>query len=151
MNSYKQHLQSKKHKEATKIRAAPRAAVAPDAADLSFPSSTYSGPSAPRATDGSGGGAPVSTAAVAGAASISGGVFEVGAAAMSSAPNGPLKAGVEVQLEAEEEKIKEEEEGQEGGEEELAPPRMGPGVCIFCNVELASFEDNCQHMLHKHG
>lgn len=42
-------------------------------------------------------------------------------------------------------------EGGEEGEEKVAPPRMGPGVCVFCNVEAASFEENCAHMLHHHG
>lgn len=96
-------------------------------------------------------------AAAAGTGSVSGDVTEVAAVAMSSAPtlaNGPLKGGVEAHPGAEADKMEdeeEEEEGEEGGEEELAPPRMGLGVCVFCNAESASFEENCQHMLHQHG
>lgn len=44
----------------------------------------------------------------------------------------------------------EEKEGEEE-EEELAPPRMGPCVCIFCDFVSPSFEENCAHMLRHHG
>lgn len=142
INSYTQHLQSKKHKEAIKIREATSVPAAPDA-------------------DGSGGGAPVaavasSAAAAAGTASVGGGTTEGGPAVISSSPTsagGPLKIGVEAQPEATEDQMDVDsgEEEEEDGGEELVPPRMGLRVCIFCNLESASFEENCQHMLHRHG
>lgn len=105
------------------------------------------------ATGGGGGG---QIAAAAEAASVGDGVGEEGAGVSSAQASADMPTEhdrvededvKEAQLEGEED---DEEEEVEGGEE-LPPPRMGLGVCIFCNVESASFEENCAHMLQQHG
>lgn len=34
---------------------------------------------------------------------------------------------------------------------DLAPPPMGPTVCIFCDKRSQDFDANCAHMLREHG
>ncbi|CAN0420829.1 unnamed protein product, partial [Ectocarpus sp. 8 AP-2014] len=140
---YKQHLQTKKHKEAAKRAAA-----------VAKPAATAASP-----TDDAGGGAAASSEpARAGNGGDEAPVLQDSAngpsdAAASSAvavAASPSESGYCGGGSPEKDAMSEEEEEEEE-EEELAPPPMGPCVCIFCDFVSPSFEENCAHMLRHHG
>ena len=128
-HSYNQHLDSKKHKDAVKAMAG--ASISAEDEDISE-------------TDGD---TTVATAEEAEAIAASG--------PMTGNPPATNASRVDAsdpgKESAEASKSEEEEKQQEGDEDEGPPPPMGSRVCIFCDGEAASFEENCGHMLREHG
>ncbi|CAM9434816.1 unnamed protein product, partial [Phaeothamnion confervicola] len=81
---------------------------------------------------------PACTAATGGAASSAGATQEASAASpMESAEEGEAENA--------------EEDDREEGEEEKGKVAMGPAACIFCDQHSADVEENCRHMLERHG
>lgn len=123
-------MQSKKHKEAAKVAAAA----------VSFPAPTMAA---------AGGG----TTAAPGAENVAQNTViqpgtETQTTILSSATTEVAAKEAENDMKAEEDEM---ERGEGTDELEMPPPRMGQTVCIFCNAESPSFEDNCAHMLREHG
>lgn len=159
-NRYKQHLQSKKHKDAVKALAAAAAAKQATRNTSSSPSTT-GGTAAQDAMETGGGDIIVAagantvyvTATTANpltgvAAEVDSGAPQVGRTGNTLASSSRIDNGG---LEEESAGIQDEEDDETGDSDEGPLPPMGPCVCIFCDEVSASFEDNCAHMLREHG
>lgn len=129
---YNQHLQSKKHRDAVKTASNKAAIAVVETPSSDSPSPMETADSAPNSTPShtAGGGESVKVASVAPGDEDSADSMLADASGLLS----KTKPG----------------EGF-GDEEQVAPPRMGQKVCVFCDVESSTFEDNCAHMLQGHG
>ncbi|CAM9790896.1 unnamed protein product [Ectocarpus sp. 12 AP-2014] len=142
---YKQHLQSKKHKEAAK-RVAAVAKPAATAASLRDDASGGAAASSEPADAGNNDDEAVALQESGNGTSGAGASSAVAAAALPSESRCRGSGSPEKGAMSEEEEKEEERE-----EEELVPPPMGPCVCIFCDLVSPSFEENFAHMLRQHG